>query len=118
MRKVKFKVVNLDDKSCTTSGNFSLTYSKGSQVTADPLSLGIFTFHTRQAAERFSEANGCKTKVKRVLPIGRGRTPDHISVFTDTISLKDWYHDVVPEYYYRQQPPPGTICYPAVKVLD
>jgi len=130
VRKYKFKVVkNKTNKSCIINGNskFSLLYEKDLITYAQEGTLGVMVFKTRRAAERWSrewhsyifEYAPWDTpwKIKRVIPIGRGKTPGKIALVTTSEGLEKFYKG---NLYERDidEPVPGTICYPAVFVID
>jgi len=117
MRKVKYKVVNLYGQSITTNNKcLHLYYQKNTIVKASITTLGIFVFQTRKQAKKFIIKNKFLgiAKIKRVIPIGRGKTPKEISFMTNNL-LNNFYKY---HMYFTSDIPEGTICYPAVKVLD
>lgn len=122
MRKYKYKVVKKkSNKSCIVNGNskFCLTYEKDTYVKALEKTLGIMVFKTRQDAELWMEGwrnvEDC-WKIKRVIPIGRGKTPSEISKYISSQYLRHFYKDYWMDE--RISPVSGTICYPGVYVVD
>ena len=120
MRKYKYKVVKKrNNKSCVMNGNslFCLTYEKDTNVYAIEGTLGVMVFKTRTDAELWVEGwdNEDYWKIKRVLPIGRGKVPKKICSFSSSAVLKDFYNNY---NYANDEPVPGTICYPGVYVVD
>ena len=103
-------------------------YTKGTVVKAYPGSVGIFTFKTRKDAEEFIYREATIDEdfiILRVKPIGRGKKPDKILAWA--ISILGNYNFL--EGYFNgefsllesedlMEPYKGTICYPAVEVLD
>lgn len=118
MQKYKFKVVNEKEKSfiIKSYSSFSLKYKKGTNVFTVPGTLGIMVFKTRKSAERWRKAfyRG-SSKIKRVIPIGRGKTPELIAQGILTKDLKNFYDG---NAGLTGKPPEGTICYPGVFVVD
>jgi len=125
MRRVKFKVVDVFDrgKRCSiyARGKYSLDYVKGTIVRAIKGTLGVAVFKTRKQAENFSDCN--YHKIIRVVPVGRGRTVKIVSRGLDPLSFNYFY------IYRRKRggypfdvkiisPPPGTVFYPAVEVIE
>lgn len=134
MRRVKFKVVhhetrkgtnwtlNIDQgpyhSSLAHSFKYVNVYTKGKTIHALKSTLGIFVFRTRYQAVKFVWDYGIQSIVKilHVRPIGRGKVPKDIAR-TGT------NHDLIIAFYSGFNvniinPPLGTICYPAVEVLD
>ncbi len=130
MRKYKFKVVKTkNNKSCIINGNspFCLTYEKDTNVYAIEGTLGIMVFKTKVAAEWWIESWEGKRaywSIKRVIPIGRGKTPNYISTSISSRDLKQFYQyfqdllEVDFLYYNAENPIHETICYPGVYVVD
>ena len=122
MRKVKFKVVHVDYKGIKTSayaqGSYSLCYSQGTIVRARRNTVGVAVFQTRRDAERFVScfSGFRKLKIIRVRPVGRGKTVNIISHFTNPDTLASFYIRV--HSVETRKPPPGTIFYPAVEVIE
>jgi len=119
--------------------NFSINYEKDTTVYADPDTLGIMVFKTkRQAKDWMKHKNeyGYDLIIKRVVPIGRGKVPKHISADVHSDDMRAYYelvNSIEPKLFsrtYRKyeledghevtviKPIPGTICYPAVYVVD
>lgn len=140
MRKYKFKVVDKNEGSCIVHSNSSFyrRYLKDTDVMAPIDSVGIMVFHTRERAENFKYMHSYhhdspfrnrvkQWKIKRVLPIGRGKTPRFISksartediillmiMLQEISDLKSWY-DCWSNF---NTPIEGTICYPGVHIID
>ena len=123
MRRIKFKVVHIDYRGIRTSayaeGSYSLCYLQGTIVRARRNTVGVAVFRTRRDAERFTSHFSVfrRLKIIRVRPIGRGKTVNIISYFTSPYSLASFYKRVSHSVETRK-PPPGTIFYPAVEVLE
>lgn len=137
MRKYKFKVVNKNNGSCIidSRSSFYLQYQKGKNVYADKDSLGVMVFNKKQSAKDFITShhfdwkyNSQKWKIKRVIPIGRGKTPKYISIWAlseDVRSLNNLIKSGATVEEIRDKltnditsPIKGTICYPGVYVVD
>lgn len=139
MRKCKFKVVDKHEGSCIIHANSSyyIKYPKGENVYAHKDSLGIMVFNTRETAQDFIDTHSFNKyginksknwKIKRVMPIGKGKTPDYISRYASSSDIKKlitlmkqnikgkeiWNHMI-----YRVCTPVGnSMCYPGVHVID
>jgi len=132
MRKVKYKVVSEDNKSaflslCNGIKKYRLNYKKDTIVEAPKGTLGIMVFERKYQAEKFirrqTDCPAC-FNIKRVLSIGKGKKPYsicRISILDSDYDLDQFYRKNIIDPFYRiskVSPPDGTICYPAVKVLD
>ena len=113
---IRYKLTRPNRSSCTIHGKspFCQKYLKGKIITADPQTLGIFTFKTKKEAMFFRWFS--TWLILKVQPIGRGTVPKLISHNTDKRSLIRFFKELSGRI--RIKPPKGTICYPAVKVLD
>lgn len=129
MRKNKFKVVKRkNNKSCIVHGNseFCLTYEKDTTVYAPDGTLGIMVFNNHFDATLWIQEWDREDiwKIKRVVPIGRGKTPKFISDLADTDNIREFCKYLVLNKLYKlgisyiREPIEGTICYPAVFVVD
>jgi len=128
MRKIKFKVVKRrTNSSCMVHKNssFGRSYEKGTNVYADPNTLGIMVFKTRMEAEVWMQGwNKCGWDfiIKRVIPIGRGKIPERISGNIASKDLKYFYENIEniadDNCFETNIPIDGTICYPGVHVID
>ena len=122
MRRVKFKVVSLYHNgrrfSAFARGNYSLDYRKGTTVIAGQNTFGVAVFKTRRQADIFIEVSAAASPLQRirVRPIGRGKTVEFICSGVGERDLDDFYGRKVRNMI--RKPPPGTIFYPAVEVLD
>lgn len=122
-RKVMFKVVGRDRKSCYAGGyqavgRYCKIYSRGTKVTAEPGTLGLMTFPTRQDSEAFIKRTGVlrgPAKILRVLPVGRGKKIRTISGGQSKVELDYFYKT---SRYLTSSAPPNTMGYPAVEVLN
>lgn len=135
----RWKVTTLERGSIQMRGRYDKCYKKNTIVKANKGSLGIMVFKTQKQAEHWSNTNFQGTsKVLKVLPKGRGKVPKLIST---PFSINSFYRCLTkllkekgmqnPTLYGRGKytymdgniavdlwpVPPGTICYPAVKVL-
>jgi len=118
MRKCKYKVVTEKNKSCSVAPHsiFCLYYKKDTNVFALEETLGVMVFKQRYFAQKFIEEYDFvgKWKIKRVIPIGRGKKPVAISYSPLAIDLRKFYKGIGLDH----SPPIGTICYPGVYVVD
>jgi len=123
-RKVRYKVVKRRTRnSAVINGNsrYSIKYEKGADVFAREETLGVFVFTNRRAAESWAwyidrDHEDDEIIILRVLPIGKGKTPQRISPSIDTDVLNLFYNDE--DYHYMNVPHDYTLCYPGVHVLD
>lgn len=134
-REYRYKVVHANtERSCSLipSSRYSLVYGKGMRVDAVKGTLGVMVFKTRRHAVDFISENDSQGYItgeykpnwviKRVVTIGRGHTPKWISKHTDTRGISNFYKPMDKQTHsigaYGTIPPNGTMCYPAVYVLD
>ena len=107
---IRYKVVRDDRTSCSIKGTYQLKYKKNKTVKAAENSLGIFCFKRKMDAEDFIGMIP-DLKIIRVKPIGKGKIPKEIGIVT-----------MISKFYLGKGIthiiPSGTICYPAVLVLD
>lgn len=123
----RFKVVKRKTrKSAIVNGNseFALTYLPGIVVTAKPETMGIMTFtryfEARKWVTYLHKSNYVQftrdaLMIIKVLTIGHGYEPEHISYSSSAGSLREYYNG---KNMHPAIPPYGTICYSSVKVLD
>jgi len=127
--KYKYKVVKKrNNTSCiiNTKSDLCLIYDKDTNVFALENTLGIMVFKTKRAAEDWIIDWGREEswKIKRVIPIGRGKTPKEICSCVTKKFLAVFYayferNDLSNlNYDYKNEPIDGTICYPGVFVVD
>jgi len=105
------------------NSKFSLLYEKDQNVYAPEGTLGIMVFKTRINAVMWMHGwclgTNIRWKIKRVIPIGRGKVPKEISRHITTEDLEDFYcSDYGLEKACLSEPIPETICYPGVFVID
>lgn len=126
-KKVRYKVIKRRTrKSALINGNsrFSLTYEKGRDVFAREDTLGVFVFTNRKSAEDWLwnfdiDHEEEELILVRVIPIGRGKTPNSIASGVRTENLEYFYKDEEEGYWTLfNTPPDQTLCYPGVHVLD
>jgi len=98
-------------------------YKKGETVYAEPDTLGIMCFKTKEEAVNFSmDLSGWNYhhtknfKVVRVKPIGKRKKIDYISKFLTSNCLDNFYSNV--RETVMATAPNGTIGYPGVFVVD
>ena len=115
---IRFKLTRKDRTSCLIhpKSKFCKRYLRASVVEADPQTLGIFTYKTRQQAEDYREYWQRDWLILRVKPIGYGKVPKEISVYLSQRSIICFIKKLAS--MISTTPPYGTICYPAVRVLD
>jgi len=118
---IRYKVIKISyftDKriSCFAEGKYSRNYTKGRTVKASPSTLGIMVFDTEENAKRFICNPNYGLRIIRVNPIGRGKRPKYISKYFESDRLSYFYTSK--DFRLEASPPLGTICYPAVKVLE
>ena len=140
MRKIKFKVIRINQPiegeinftSCFAGGKYTKAYNRDEIVRERSLTLGIMVFEKRSQAIKFIKSHvspiRCPLHIKRVLPIGKGKRPPLISKRASQEGIYEFYQRYA---HFKKEwikvslnstplvtPPEGTICYPAVKVLD
>ena len=122
---IKYKVVQPFTRTSIgipPEDKYAKKYKKGTKVEAKSYTLGIFVFKRRKDAEFFERCN--PGIIIRVKPIGRGKTPKYRinTCHTKYFDLRRLRRAKVKALYIETLPletlPPGTICYPAVEVLD
>jgi len=125
MRRVKFKVVSIDSEgkrhSAFTRGNYNLDYPENSIVRAREGTLGVAVFKTRRQAEMFLTGRRklVVLRIIRVYPVGRGRNVKFVCDYPMESALDNFYNAEEDErLYIPMKPPPGTIFYPAVEVIE
>jgi len=129
MRRIKFKVVNIECKgrrySSFTRGSYKLEYPENTIVRAREETLGVAVFKTRKQAEIFVAkphsylSFKLPFKIIHVRPIGRGKNVKFVRDFPSEVGLGEFYSLKRPAQSCRLvRPPSGTIFYPAVEVLD
>ena len=125
MGKYKYKVVNIDEGSCTVRpfSKFYLMYKRGDHVKAIKGSLGIMVFPTKKRANNFKDKmwGGRKTtKVKKVIPIGNPTHPTMIA--QNAINISAFNKMTAKERRLDNRncmtAPMYTVCYPEVIVVD
>lgn len=115
---IRWKVTTRTRSSCLIDGRsrFGRNYLKDTTVNAEPGTFGIFTFNTKKNAEEFKEAqNMVGLKILKVKGIGEAKGLPMISGRLRSSDLSLFYKD---SNIYRFRSPAGTICYPAVEVLE
>lgn len=119
IKTTRFKVVKAASRySCMVHGStkYALKYDPETAVYALPETLGVMCFDTYKNAYKLIRQHwyyGENCMIIKVIPMGRGRRPKSIGSPT---RLKEYYEE---DHWYRSLiPPDGTICYPAVYVVD
>jgi hypothetical protein len=99
---------------------YELSYPVGKIVKSPKDTLGIFTFKTKKQAKAwmrgvFFTEEQVSRKIIKVKPVKRGITPKWIA--SGLVGIEKFY-----KYGLGGTktcwPPVGTVCYPAVKVLE
>jgi len=119
----RYKIVKRKTRySCIIPGSskYGIKYLPGKVVYALPGTLGIMTFKIKTAAQNWRYSHYTienNTLIIKVLPMGRGIVEPAIA-FPDDIKM--FYEDIkgYSNLHNRILPPKGTICYPAVYVVD
>lgn len=115
---IRWKVTTRTRSSCLVDGRsrFGRNYLKDTTVKAELGTFGIFTFNAKQNAEKFKEAqNMVGLKILKVKGIGKAKHSPKISGSLRSSILSRFYKD---GDVYSFSSPYGTICYPAVEVLE
>lgn len=129
MSIIRYKLVIRDTRrSIYAEGKFSLYYTKNKVVKAESGTFGIMVFDTEPNAEAF--AHRCSIprqgiSILRVKPLGKGKRPKYISKGFGMDRLKEFYEFYstkkfasLKDSFISVEPPTGTMCYKAVKVLN
>ena len=93
-----------------------MVHRRGTEVHARPETLGVMCFDTYKNAYRLIHQHHYYRDnciIIKVIPMGRGSSPLIIgspSRLDQYYEGNDWYRSLVP--------PAGTVCYPAVYVVD
>lgn len=118
-KKIRFKVVKASSRySCMVHGasKYALKYDPETEVHARPETLGVMCFDTYKSAKRLIHTHyyyreNCM--IVKVIPMGRGSSP--LTMGSPSQLVRYYEHD---DWYRSLIPPDGTICYPAVYVVD
>jgi len=89
-------------------------YHKGTIVKATENTLGIMTFETDTYAKHFAQDTGLI--ILKVKPIGKGSRPKGVAFGLNEKTIDLFYSRNMLEL--EVEPPKGTICYPAVEMLE
>lgn len=118
-KTVRYKVVKKRTRySCSLNGNssYALQYEKKTEVHARPETIGVMCFKTYIDAEDFVQGHWWwreNCKIIAVIPMGKGHYEETVG---PPRRLKEYYIGALT--CYELTPPDGTICYPAVYVVD
>ena len=128
---IRYKVVRTEDRSsCLLQKDckYRKIYQKGKTVRATTGTLGIFCFKTKENAKDFIDILGfwesAGFSIIKVETAGKGKVPKFICLVSIGYNTEDLFNDFYKHskldmsMFFREEPPDGTICYPAVKVLD
>lgn len=113
---IRYKVVDQDRKSCFANGEFRLFYAKDTTVLAVGNTYGVMTFDSLTNAQIFVSKYSPWLQIIKVKPIGRGKRRKYISGDQSNYGIDNFYKRRVK--VFGMPSPKGTICYPAVKVLE
>ncbi len=122
--KHRWKVVKKSNRNSIIIDNrspYCLTYLPDTIVTAPQGTIGIMTFETKHQAESWWGTRYDNYLIIKVIPMGRGRRPERISIEVVTRMLRRFYNKDEDKFSYgvpTMSPPEGTLCYPAVQVID
>lgn len=112
-----WKVVNRDRLSATVRSQsdyeYILRYPIGATVWARPKTLGVFCFETYAQALGFRQIQ-LGDRVIQVEGLGLGTRPVFVHQWWGFVGLADFYKDRIG----GSLAPAGTICFPAVRVLE
>lgn len=114
---IRYKIVTVDRGSCALDPydfpDYYKKYQKNTIVKATDGSLGIFCFDTIENATEFRRGTTLIVKVKS---IGKGKRIKNRAITTHSLEFFNFYNrkrnskcHIIPK---------GTICYPAVEVLE
>ena len=116
--KHRWKVIKKDTRTSIIINKrspFCLTYLPDTIVTAPKGTIGIMTFETKGDADWWWKNRHSDYLIIKVIPIGRGHRPKLISSDVLTRLLRLFYKK---GECRNMKPPVGTICYPAVQVIE
>lgn len=115
-----YKVVNEDNTSAFVTGkSYARKYQLGEIVTAKKNTLGIFCFKDLLSVRKW--CNPSSFKILLVESMGEPLVPEVMCVCYRIRYLNSFYNHDKPKRSDRWKTnnvPQGTICFPAVKVLD
>lgn len=119
---VRYKVV-VNRASVYAQGIYQLKYVKGTVVTGLPKTLGIMVFDTYGNAEEFMGVlwSIADIKIVKVRTIGKGTRPKYLSMRINEESIRAFYTPGlfgIDEWCPIAGIAKGTMCYPAVEVLE
>lgn len=125
-RKTIYKVVSMRNRSLVIGRpeldtrlkkQYARTYRPGFTVYMEPGSYGIFCFETLRAAENCMR-NNYRSKIIKVRPVGKKmKTPHYVpELYRGFQYVKDHYKEALS--WAKWVVPQGTVCYPAVEVID
>ena len=113
---IRYKILSRYRYSFFAEGDYSLHYPKDETVKALPGTLGIMVFDTFANAVAFRGTVYKECPIVKVKPIGRGKKQPEICAFISQDRINDFYQL---KFDFTVEPSPiGTICYPAVEVLE
>lgn len=110
---IYYKLTTKERKSYMVFGTkYELDYSRGVTVRAHPNTLGIMCYKTKKSAQRDRITEDAL--ILRVCPIGRKKEYKRVGLLT----YLDEFYKFPRRIRYAVSPPEGTVCFPAVRVLD
>ena len=137
---IRWKVTKDDRTSPHAEGKYYKEYLKNTIVKANKNTLGLMTFKTKEQAATWANRSVIRTRILKVRPIGRGKVPivlanrDYFNLFykhkrtlnskkiAKLLRLKGdgrrFDYRIGDRDIILWPVPEGTVCYPAVEVLE
>ena len=117
---IRYKVVRESRRSCFAKGVYRFQYLKNDIIQADPDTHGIMVFDTYDNANDFRNNHPMFCDhILKVSPIGKGKRVKYLSTGQHEFEIRKFYLKKIWNFVRkRMSTPKGTICYPAVKVLE
>ena len=119
-KTIRYKVVKASSRySCMVHGatKYALKYEPETEVHARPETLGVMCFDTYKNAYRLIHQHHYYRDnciIIKVIPMGRGKIP----ILLGSPKRLNEFYTLGCENLNHLIPPKGTICYPAVYVLE
>ncbi len=120
-KKIYYKVVSPDRGSIglwPDDSPYYRVYNTGQIIKAEESTLGIFVFNTLQNAVGFIKSHTLSERVLilKVFGFGKEIRPGDIIASSNKYDIENFYSGIGD--FCSVAVPSGTICFPAVKVLD
>lgn len=105
--------------SSVTGKKYMKEYKKGTTVMSVPDSCGIFCFDTINNANKYFH-NNCNIEIIKVFGINKKILPEIICFLIGNCDYKldDFYRIRPTSLFSPSFPPPGTVCFESVEVLE